>query len=76
MDHVVLAMAYAHMDQPESARSELESGRELIRNRLPNGTERIENLGSVKEGVWHDWVIAHLLMQEAEHLITPPHPEY
>ena len=69
MTHIVLAMAYARQNQREQARAELLVGRELIARRLPEGPTKISDLGWSSDGVWHDWVIAHLLLVEAEKLV-------
>ena len=69
MAHVVLAMSYARLNQPEPARSELAAGRELINDRLPDGPENFSDLGTQLTGVWHDWVIAYLLLREAKGMV-------
>ena len=69
MEHIVLALAYARLNQPENARLELAAGREPIEKRLPDGPEKILDLGDASTGVWHDWVIAYYLLHEAEKLV-------
>jgi hypothetical protein len=69
MMHIVLAMAYARLNQPENARLELAAGRGPIEKRLPNGPEKIVDLGRASTGNWHDWVIAYFLLHEAEMLV-------
>ena len=69
MEHIVLAMAYARLNQPENARLELAAGREPIENKLPDGPEKIVDLGRASTGNWHDWVIAYFLLHEAEKLV-------
>ena len=69
MEHIVLAMAYASLNQQENARLELAAGREPIEKRLPDGPEKIVDLGRASTGNWHDWVIAYFLLQEAEKLV-------
>jgi len=66
MVHIILAMSHARQNQLALARSELAAGREPIETRLPEGPAKIEELGGPAEGVWHDWVIAYLLLREAE----------
>ena len=69
MEHIVLAMAYARLNQPENARLELAAGREPIEKKLPNGPEKIVDLGKASTGNWHDWVIAYFLLHEAVKLV-------
>jgi len=69
MMHIVLALAYAGLNQPENARLELAAGREPIEKRLPDGPEKIVDLGDASTGVWHDWVIAYFLLHEVENLV-------
>jgi hypothetical protein len=69
MAHIVLAMAYSKLNQPENARLELAAGREPIENKLPDGPEKIVDLGRASTGIWHDWVIAYFLLHEAEKLV-------
>jgi eukaryotic-like serine/threonine-protein kinase len=69
MAHIILAMAYSRLNQPENARVELAAGPELIEKRLPDGPEKIVDLGDASTGLWHDWVIAYLLLHEAEKLV-------
>ncbi len=69
MDHLVLAMAYAGLNQPGKARHELDAGRELVQQRIPVPVKNLPNLGTPKTGMWHDWVIGHLLLQEAIPLV-------
>jgi serine/threonine protein kinase len=69
MEHIVLAMAYARLNQPENARLELAAGREPIGKKLPNGPEKIVDLGKASTGNWHDWVIAYFLLHEAVKLV-------
>jgi hypothetical protein len=69
MAHIVLAIAYSRLNQPENARLELAAGREPIEKRLPDGPETIVELGDASTGLWHDWVIAYLLLHEAEKLV-------
>jgi hypothetical protein len=67
--HIVLAMADARLNEPGDARTELAAGRELVEKRFPAGPGKVTDLGSYSNGVWHDWVIAYLLLREAEGLI-------
>jgi len=66
IDQIIFAMACARLGEPDDARTALMMGRDLIQNKLPEGTERIIDLGSSEEGAWHDWAIGYLLLQEAE----------
>jgi eukaryotic-like serine/threonine-protein kinase len=65
MSHLILAMAFCQIHQPDAARSELAQGRELVELKLPNGLEKIPEVGNDGSGFWHDWVMAHLLLREA-----------
>jgi hypothetical protein len=69
MAHVLLAMSYAKLNQPEEARSEFALGRAPIEQKLPNGLEKIPDVGWLAVGVWHDWVVGELLLREADGLI-------
>ena len=69
MAHVVLAMAYSRLDQPDKARSELAIGREAIGARVPDGFGRIPDLGKWDTGFWHDWLMGYILLREAELLV-------
>jgi hypothetical protein len=66
MIHVILAMSYAKLNQPDQALSELAAGREAIHKKLPNGLAKIPSLGQWNTGLWHDWVVADILLNEAE----------
>jgi eukaryotic-like serine/threonine-protein kinase len=65
MCHLILALAYDQLRQPDAARSELALGRKLVEVKFPNGLEEITDLGSDTTGIWHDWVMAYLLLREA-----------
>ncbi len=69
MAHIVLAMSYARQNQREQAYAELLVAREPVARRFPEGPTKISDLGWSSDGVWHDWVIAHLLLVEAEKLV-------
>jgi hypothetical protein len=69
MSHLILAMAFWQAHQPDTARSELAQGRELVEPRFPNGLERIADLGNDASGYWNDWVMARILLAEATTLI-------
>jgi len=69
MAHIVLAMSYARLSNPEQARLELAAGRKSVEDKFPEGPTRIADLGWSSVGVWHDWVISYLLLDEARKLI-------
>jgi tetratricopeptide (TPR) repeat protein len=69
MTHVILAMSYAKLDQPGQALSELAAGCEAIHKKLPNGLGKISDLGWANTGLWHDWVVASTLLNEAEGVV-------
>ena len=69
MAHVVLAMSYAKLDQPDKAHSELAIGREAIGKKIPDRLGKIPDLGRPYTGYWHDWVMGSILLGEAESLL-------
>ncbi len=67
--HIIQSMAYGRLNRPDDARTEFALGHALVNRKFPSGLGRIENLYDSSAGFWHDWVIAYLLQQEAEHLL-------
>jgi hypothetical protein len=65
MSHLILAMAFSQIHQLVDARSELILGRGLVAPKFPNGLQRITDPGSETAGLWHDWIMARILLQEA-----------
>ncbi|MDR3377393.1 MAG: serine/threonine-protein kinase, partial [Verrucomicrobiae bacterium] len=65
MCHLILAMAFSQIHQPVDARSELLLGRGLVDPKFPNGLQKSTDLGSETTGLWHDWIMARALFQEA-----------
>jgi len=68
---MVLAMATHHLNQPVKAGAALARGRQIAGKELA----RLEN-GPLDNG-WIDWIIAHVLMNQARSLIesaNPPQP--
>ena len=66
----LLAMSYARAGQPEYARSELAAGRALIERKIPEGLQKGVVSGSDTTGLWHDWVMAYILLHnEADNLV-------
>ena len=63
--HIVLSMVYVQTNDFEKARREWTSGQQMVNKRLPDGVRKISDLGTPRTGVWHDWTIAYLLLQEA-----------
>ena len=74
MSHLILAMASWRTHQPDAARSELALGRKLVEPNFPNGLDKMADLGSETSGIWHDWVKAYFLLQEAIADIKGPPP--
>jgi serine/threonine protein kinase len=72
MAHVVLAMAYARLDQSDKSRSELAIAREAIMGKVPDGFGEMPDLGQWDRGFWHDWLIGYILLREAELLVEKP----
>ncbi len=72
MDHVILSMALHHMGLPSEARAELAKGREMVKTGLPGGLGRVERTNDDGSGFWFDWVIADLLLSEAESVLQIP----
>lgn len=69
MNHIVIAMA-SGLDRTKSGNEELQQARFLIETRFPDGVGKISNLGSINTGMWHDWVIGYLFLQQAEEQMT------
>jgi hypothetical protein len=69
MAHVVLAMAYAKLDQPDKAQSELDISRGMIEEKIPNRAGKVPDLGRANTGYWHDWVMGSIFLGEAEDLL-------
>ena len=69
MDHIILAMALHHMGLADEARAELILGRQMVQAGLPEGLERVVEIGDNMTGYWFDWVIARLWLTEAEELL-------
>lgn len=63
--HGILAMSYKHLGEVRFARAELARTRELIGTRTKRGWE----VGDWNEGYWYDWIIARVVMREAESLM-------
>ncbi|NLX24777.1 MAG: serine/threonine protein kinase [Lentisphaerae bacterium] len=69
LSHLVLAMAQTKLGDREQARTTIVGGEKLIENKLPEGTEHIPGIGNANSEGWHDWVIAYLLLQEANRIV-------
>lgn len=67
--NIVLSMAFSRLNQPEKANRHLEEGCKPVEERLPNGFDEIGDPGTYETGIWHDWVIARLLCDEAKRLV-------
>jgi tetratricopeptide (TPR) repeat protein len=68
--YMVLAMALHQLKEHEEARAAFAKGREIEQTKLP----KIDS-GDLGPGwYWRDWVIAHVLMNEAEALIRAEPP--
>ena len=67
--HLIQAMAYSRLHQPDKARSEFAVGLALVEHKFPDGLGKVTYLGSNASGFWYDWIIAYLLQQEARGLI-------
>jgi len=57
----ILAMAHYRLRSPK-AKAELEHARQLVGAHWP--------VGPADTGIWHDWLTAHLLLEEAERLFA------
>ena len=66
MIHAVLAMAHHRLGQQEAASAELKSARDLVSKAFtPNLAPVGEPMGE-RQGWWWDWLIARILLLEAE----------
>jgi hypothetical protein len=63
--HLILAMSWHHRGRAEEARSQLAQCREVIEAKFKDGLMH----GNSVQGLWYDWVFAHLLLREAAGLI-------
>jgi hypothetical protein len=63
--HLLLGMSMQQLHREDQAESELATGRKLIEAAFKPGLVRED----FKGGFWFDWVIARILMREAEQLI-------
>lgn len=61
----VMAMSYQQLGKPEQARAELSMAGELIEPRFQGELD----LGDDEHGHWYDWLIARVLLREADGLI-------
>jgi tetratricopeptide (TPR) repeat protein len=71
MSHLVLAMAFDKLHQPDRARSELLQGRQAVELKLPDKLDKISDMGDDQKGYWSDWVTAYLLLKEAAANMAP-----
>ena len=67
---ILLALATFQQGHTVEARTELEAGGKIVKSKFHNDERLIENAGDW----WPDWLIARILMREAEALFgkTPP----
>ncbi len=68
ISHIMLAMACAQLDQPAEAQAHLSQGRALVKAQFLDGLGQIE-VSNYAAGVWIDWVLVYLLLNEATSLI-------
>jgi serine/threonine protein kinase len=62
--HVILGMSLHQLERDGDAVSELNKGRTLIETAFKRGIARDEGV----QGYWFDWVVARILLREAEEL--------
>ena len=74
MTHAVLALSQARLGRMENAAKALAAAAASVRRHLPAGEGPNVELGRFATGMWHDWLITKLLLQEAEALTKPPAP--
>jgi tetratricopeptide (TPR) repeat protein len=72
MTQALLALSNARLNRLQAAREALDTAMGPVNKNLPSGLERIVGQGRLATGVWHDWVISKLLIQEAQSLTTAP----
>jgi serine/threonine protein kinase/tetratricopeptide (TPR) repeat protein len=63
----VLAMAQYNLKHADEARETLRRGNQILETKFPT----VDSTG----GLWNDWIIAHVLMKQAEELIQGPASE-
>ena len=63
--HVILALASWHLNETAEAEAQLAQSRDSIKNRFASGLQD----GDQTDGYWYDWIIARVLLQEADALI-------
>ena len=63
MDRVILAMSFHKLGDAAAAHSELGQAKSVVMGGMNRGFDKWN---------WHEWVIARLLLQEAEGLIPQP----
>jgi eukaryotic-like serine/threonine-protein kinase len=63
--HVILALAGWRLNQVAEAEAQLAQSRDSIQNRFSGGLQS----GDQTDGFWYDWIVARVLLQEAEGLI-------
>jgi serine/threonine protein kinase len=66
MTHTVLAMAFRQLGNPAAAEAEWVAAQKLGAAHFPEGLVRVADVGNDVAGHWHDWVMAYLLLREAE----------
>ena len=64
--HMILAMSYSQLNQPEAAAAELGEGRDLLENKLKTDLDYRD----LKRGNWWDLGFARVLMREADSMIV------
>jgi hypothetical protein len=63
--HIIQAMSCSQLGELETARTELESGRDLVAAEFAGGLQP----GNGATGFWYDWLFTRILLREAEALI-------
>jgi serine/threonine protein kinase len=74
MSHLVLAMAFKQLHQLDRARDELAKGRPPIELKVAGGLKTLVDIGNNQAGLWYDWIMAFLLMNEAVRTVASSQP--
>ncbi|HVT54699.1 MAG TPA: hypothetical protein VHD34_01435 [Xanthobacteraceae bacterium] len=70
MAHLVMGMALRQLHREAEAQSEIRAGEAMVRSKIPIDASIPPQIwGNDQTGYWYDWVLARILLHEAEALI-------